>query len=168
MLFPRSAVLAGLIALAAFAPAASETKPRIVSLILSLTEDLFAIGAGPQVVGVSAWTDYPARAARLPVVSSFSSVDTERVLQLHPDAVVGIPAQAPLVADLRRAGLTPALLPDDSYDDIFRDLTELGRLSGHSGEAAALETRLRARTAQLERSVRGSLRPRVFVVLGVT
>src|SRR5271165_2962754 len=168
MPFLRGALLAGIVVLATIAPAVSQAKPRIVSLIPSLTEDLFAIGAGGQVVSVSAWTDYPPQAARLPVVGTASSLDTERVLRLHPDAVVGIPAQAPLVADLRRAGLQPSLLPDDSYEDIFRDLRRLGALSGHSGEAAALETRLRARTAQLERSVRGSLRPRVFVVLGVT
>jgi iron complex transport system substrate-binding protein len=167
MVLLRGAVLAGLMALAAFAPADSQTKPRIVSLIPSLTEDLFAIGAGPQVVGVSAWTDFPPQATHLPVIGSASSVDTEQVLRLHPDAVVGIPAQAPLVADLRRAGLRPALLADDSYDDIFRDLSQLGRISGHASEAAALETRLRARTAELEHSVRGTSRPRVFVVLGV-
>jgi iron complex transport system substrate-binding protein len=167
MLFLRRAALAGLLALAAVAPANSQTKPRIVSLIPSLTEDLFAIGAGPQVVGVSAWTDFPPQAARLPVVGSASSVDTELVLRLHPDAVVGIPAQAALVADLRRAGLSPDLLADDSYQDIFSDLARLGRISGHASEAAALEKRLRARTVQLQRSVRGNSRPSVFVVLGV-
>jgi len=167
MLFLRRAALAGLLALAAVAPANSQTKPRIVSLIPSLTEDLFAIGAGSQVVGVSAWTDFPPQATRLPVVGSASSVDTELVLRLHPDAVVGIPAQAALVADLRRAGLSPDLLADDSYQDIFSDLARLGRISGHASEAAALEKRLRARTAQLQGSVRGNSRPSVFIVLGV-
>jgi ABC-type Fe3+-hydroxamate transport system substrate-binding protein len=163
----RNAALAMLLLLGAAAPAGSQAKPRIVSLIPSATEGLFAIGAGPQVAGVSAFTDYPPEATHLPVVSSFDSVDTERVLRLHPDVVVGIAAQAPLVADLRRAGVKTYLLADDSYDDIFRNLTRLGELSGHVPEATALVRRLRARTAQLQQSVRGASRPSVFVVLGV-
>ena len=167
MLFVRNVALAALMLLAALAPAGSETRPRIVSLIPSLTEDLFAIGAGPQVVGVSAWTDYPPPATHLPIVATFTSVDTERVLQLHPDLVVGIAAQAQIVSDLRRAGVAPSLFNDDSYDDIFIDLNALGKLSGHATEAAALAKRLHARTAQLQASVRGASRPSVFVVLGV-
>jgi iron complex transport system substrate-binding protein len=82
--------------------------------------------------------------------------------------VVGIPAQAALVADLKRVGLRVELLPDDSFDDIFADLARLGALSGHPREAARLTTALRARTAALARGVRGAARPSVLVVLGVT
>jgi iron complex transport system substrate-binding protein len=175
MLFARTTALAVILVLGVLAPGGSQTPPRttsqtaprIVSLIPSLTEDLFAIGAGPQVVAVSAWTDYPKEATRLPVVASFTSVDTERILALHPDLVVGITAQAQIVADLRRTGVAPVLLPDDSFDDIFADLAELGKLSGHAREAAALTDQLHARTAALQRSVRGRSRPSVFVVLGV-
>jgi len=141
--------------------------PRIVSLIPSLTEDLFAIGAGNQVVGVSQFTDYPPAAARLPQVASFSSLDAERIVRLHPDLVVGITSQAALTADLRRAGLRTVLMSDDGYNDIFADLAALGRLSGHAPAAAALSARLRARTAALRREVPGDASPRVFVVLGV-
>ena len=147
--------------------AAAPQHPRIVSLIPSLTEDLFAIGAGAQVVGVSQFTDYPPAAARLPQIASFASVDAEKVLSLHPDVVVGIRAQGALTADLRRLGMRPVLLDDDSYEDIFGDLAALGTLSGHAREAAALAARLRARAADLVRSVPAGPRPRVFVALGV-
>ena len=141
--------------------------PRIVSLMPSLTEDLFAIGAGSQVIGVSQFTDYPPAAARLPQVASFSSLDAEQIVRLHPDVVVGIPSQAALTADLRRAGLRTVLISDDGYDDIFADLAALGRLSGRASEAAALSARLRAQTVELMRRVPRGARPRVFVVLGV-
>jgi len=144
------------------------TQPvRVVSLIPSLTEDLFAIGAGPSVVGVSQFTDYPPAAARLPLVSTFSSVGAEKIVRLHPTVVVGIPAQTALVGDLRRLGLRVVLVSDDSFDDIFSDLAMLGRLTGRSHEAAALSARLRARTAELVRRVPAGPRPTVFVVLGV-
>jgi iron complex transport system substrate-binding protein len=146
-------------------PAAA--SPRIVSLMPSLTEDLFAIGAGPQVVGVSQFTDRPAAAAALPAVASFASVDAERIVRLHPGLVVGISAQAALVAGLRHAGLRIELLRDDSFDDLFATLARLGVLSGHPGEAARLAKALHRRTAQLVARVPAAPRPRTFVVLGV-
>ncbi len=162
------AALGGLIAFATLAVSAAPVHPRVVSLMPSLTEDLFAIGAGPQVVAVSQFTDYPPEAAHLPAVSSFASIDAESIFRLHPDVVVGITSQASFVADLRRLGVRIVLLDDDSYDDIFRNLATLGALSGHAREAAALGSALRARTAALQRRVTGADRPRVFVVLGVT
>lgn len=166
MLFPiaRAFLLAALFAL----PLPASGKPRIVSLLPSLTEDLFAIGAGPQVVGVSMFTDFPRAAVRLPMVGSSSSIDAERIVRLHPDLVVGIPAQAALVADLRRSGLRVELLRDDSFDDLFDTLRRLGKLAGHSAEAAALERRLHARTAELVRRIPAGPRPKVFIVLDTT
>ena len=120
----------------------------------SLTEDLFAIGAGPLVVGVSAFTDYPAAAKSLPVVNSFSSVQTERVVKLHPDLVVGISSQYNLSADIAKTGIRTELMTDDSYADIFANLERLGSLSGRRAQAASLA----------QPNPRG---PRCFVVLGV-
>jgi iron complex transport system substrate-binding protein len=154
---------------AAPAPAATPAPvgPRIVSLMPSLTEDLFAIGAGPQVVGVSQFTDRPAAAASLPAVASFASVDAERIVRLHPGLVVGISAQAALVAGLRHAGLRIELLRDDSFDDLFATLARLGVLSGHPEAATHLAKSLHERTAQLVARVPAGPRPRTFVVLGV-
>jgi iron complex transport system substrate-binding protein len=155
-------------ACAAAAPARDDVPHRIISLIPSLTEDLFAIGAGPAVVGVSQFTDYPKAATALPVVASFSSVDTEKAVTLHPDVVVGIEAQRAEADDVRRAGLRTVLLRDDGFEDIFADIEALGLLTGHLDDARALEERLRARTTALVKSVRPHQRPpSVFVVLGV-
>jgi cobalamin transport system substrate-binding protein len=160
------AVLA-LSACAAAAPAHPDIPQRIVSLIPSLTEDLFAIGAGPAVVGVSAFTDYPPAAAKLPVVANVSGANVERIVMLHPDVVVGIASQTAPAADIRRAGIRTVLLKDDDFEDIFRDIEALGLLSGHDEEGRALTDRLRARTLELMRTVRKRARPlRVFVVLG--
>jgi iron complex transport system substrate-binding protein len=166
MLLVRGVTLA-ILSVALAAPLPAHSQPRIVSLMPSLTEDLFAIGAGSQVVAVSQYTDYPPAAAALPAVASVNAVDAERVFRLHPDVVVGIESQAPLLADLRRLGVRVVLVDDDSYGDIFQTLTVLGRLSDRAREAQALAASLRARTAALERSVPRGAAPRVFVVLGV-
>lgn len=158
----RLVALAASLALVAAAPAPAH---RIVSMIPSLTEDLFAIGAGPLVVGVSAFTDYPPEATRLPHVASFSSVDTERIVKLHPDLVVGIPSQQNLSVDVAKTGIRTELLRDDSFDDIFADLERLGTLSGRRAQADVLVRSLRAQAAALARP--NSHGPTCFVVLGV-
>ncbi len=141
---------------------------RIVSLVPSLTEDLFAVGAGSSVVGVSQYTDYPPEAKRLPQVASFAAINAERVVALHADLAVGIPAQDRLAGDLRRAGIRVELIRDDTFADIFTDLATVGDLTAHTVEARALIARLHARTAALTRSVkRRARKPSVFVVLGV-
>jgi iron complex transport system substrate-binding protein len=141
---------------------------RIVSLVPSLTEDLFAVGAGSSVVGVSQYTDYPPEAKRLPQVASFAAINAERVVALHADLAVGIPAQDRLAGDLRRTGIRVELIRDDTFGDIFTDLTTVGELTAHAAEARAVIARLRARTGTLMRSVkRRARKPSVFVVLGV-
>jgi iron complex transport system substrate-binding protein len=141
---------------------------RIVSLIPSLTEDLFALGAGSTVVAVSEYTDYPPPARKLPRISTAFNVDAERVVALHPDVVLGIPSQAGMAAPLVRAHLRVELIRNDTFDDIFTTLTRLGKLLGRETAASALERRLRAQTTALLRSVNERRHPRVFVVLDTT
>ena len=167
----RALALVAALTISACAPAApahADLPHRVVSLIPSLTEDLFAIGAGPMVVGVSEYTDYPPAATALPIVASYGSADVERIVQLHPDVVVGIAAQSAPAADVRKTGIRTVLLDDDGFDDIFRDIEALGLLTGHADDAHNLTDRLRAQTTELLRGVHRRAHPlRVFVVLGV-
>jgi iron complex transport system substrate-binding protein len=61
---------------------------RIVTLAPFLTELVFAAGAGDRVVGVSAYSDYPEQARKLPVVSSAAGVSLEQVAALKPDLLL--------------------------------------------------------------------------------
>src|SRR5580704_430723 len=87
----------------------------IVTLVPSFADDVYAVGAGRQLVAVSAFTDDP-RAAALPRVADSASVDAEEIVGLRPNLVIGIPSQARLVEPLRRAHLRVVLLSDDGYD----------------------------------------------------
>jgi iron complex transport system substrate-binding protein len=140
---------------------------RIVTLMPSLADDVVAIGARADLIGVSKFSDNVPDAAALPVVGDFSSVDIERIISLHPDVVAGIPSQAQLVVPLQRAGIKVVLIPDDTYDDIFTDLTTLGQLTGHTAAAQAEVASLKAETARLSaQAAHRAHRPSVFVVIG--
>lgn len=137
---------------------------RIVSLVPSLTEDLCAAGAARQLVGVSEYSrDIPC-AANVPRVNDFASVDSEKIVRLHPDLVVAIPSQTGMTAAIRRLGIRIVFIPDDTYAQLFSAIAELGRLSGHAREAHVLIRRLQTRTARLRSQEHFRHAPSVFFV----
>jgi iron complex transport system substrate-binding protein len=146
---------------------ASHAAARVVTLVPSFADDVYAIGAGSQLVAVSAFTDAP-QAKALPRVADASSVNAEAIVALRPSVVIGIPAQARFVEPLRRANVPVVLLPDDTYEQIFTNLRAIGALTGHQSQAAATIARLQRETAALTaRAHRFVHRPSLFMVLGV-
>ncbi|HEY3675362.1 MAG TPA: helical backbone metal receptor [Candidatus Tumulicola sp.] len=147
-------------------PAITTTHVRVVALDPFVADDMYAVGCGSNLVGVSSFTDDP-RAKSLPRVADAMSVDNERIVALRPDVVIGIPSQQRLAGVLSHAGITVMLLPDDSYESIFTNLHVIGNICGHLDEAATLVGSLRRETEQLRAQARKfRRRPSVFVVLG--
>jgi len=161
-------LLAGSFVLLSSAAPTHAAAHRIVSLIPSLTEDLFALGAGPNVVGVSEYSDYPPAAKRLPKVASFTSLDAERIVAMHPDLIVGDASQEALSVPLVRAGLNVQLFSEDSVPQIYDVLRRLGRLLAREPQASALIASMRATSAKLMRHVDRAHAKSVFVVLDVS
>jgi iron complex transport system substrate-binding protein len=138
---------------------------RVVTLMPSFAEDLCAMGKASLIAGVSEYGNSAACAPHAPAVANFSSVDVEKVISLHPDLVVAIPAQRRLAAPLERAGIRMVYLSDDSFGDLFRNIRMLGELTGSERAANRLNDRLRSRTNELRASGHFTKRPAVFVVL---
>jgi iron complex transport system substrate-binding protein len=120
----------------AVAPAAR----RVVSLIPATTELLFAIGAGPVVVGRTAWCDYPAAAAKVPNLGDGIAPNVEAVLASHPDLVIlyNSAQNAAIAARLRGLGIAALRLNTDSLGDVARVGRLLGRLTGHARAADSM------------------------------
>lgn len=134
---------------------------RIVSLAPHLTEVLFAAGAGPQVVGVVAYSDYPEEAARLPQVGGYTSIDLEAVVALRPDLVVAWASgnRAANIDGLRALGIAVYLNEPRRMEDVARSLENIGQLAGTGAQARAAATAFRERRAAL--AARYSERPPV-------
>ena len=81
---------------------------RIVSLAPHATEMLFAAGAGPYIVGVAEFSDFPPEAKRIPSVGSGVSLDLERIIQLKPDRSVSRYTKANLTTLRRLPGRSNA------------------------------------------------------------
>ncbi len=117
---------------------------RIISLAPHITELLYAAGAGPAVVGVSTWSDYPPAAKKLPIVADGSRLELERIIDLQPDLVIAWKSgsSARQLARLRKLGLIVFESEPRSYEDIARSLERFGRLAGSTeGKKAAARFR---------------------------
>ncbi len=120
-------------------PRAATGKPAIVSLAPSLTEMIFAIGAGEQLVGRTTACDWPAAAAKVPVVGSFGRPSLEVLAAIHPDLVVDVDlADEEMGKKISALGIQQESITCKSPDDIPAALRKLGKLTGHTRVADSL------------------------------
>ena len=157
--------LLGALALAAFgchhAPAAPGGARRIVSLAPGITETLFAIGAGPDVVARSDYCDYPPEVTRLPRVGTSLTPGYETITRLTPTLIVGEAGANARKRELEALGPT-LLLPWLTLDEVVASTRELGRRTGTEAAADALAARLKTRL-DVPAPPHG---PRVLLVIG--
>lgn len=140
------------------------TSPqRIVSIAPSVTEILFAVGAAPQVVGVSSADDYPPEVRYKPRVGGVQ-LDYERIAILRPDLVVGVASlQRPALERLRVLGYRVMAVDPRSLSDTYGTIQMIGRVTGRGGAARVVLDSMRARESRVTHAVAGSPKPRVFV-----
>ncbi|MBT9590287.1 MAG: cobalamin-binding protein [Thiobacillus sp.] len=130
---------------------------RIISLTPHLTELLFAVGAGSQVVGVDSASDYPQAVQALPRVGGYSRINFERILALKPDLVIAWVGgnRAADIHGLRKMGVPVLQTQATRLEDVARLLRLVGLASGHAeaGKEAArtFSTRLAALQVPMNR-----------------
>jgi cobalamin transport system substrate-binding protein len=127
----------------------SNTYPsKIVSLSPTATEMLFAIGAGPQVVAVDEYSNYPANAPKTNL-SGFTP-NAEAIAAKNPDLVVLSDDIKGIVGQLNtlkiKTHMTPAA---KTLDDAYQEIKELGEVTGHAKEAEALNKQIKDDLAKL-------------------
>jgi len=107
---------------------------RVVSLIPAATELLFAIGAGPSVVGRTQYCDYPAAAQAVANLGDGIKPSIEAVLAQRPDLVVlyNSGQNAAVAGRLRELGIPHLRINTDALSDVPRVSRLLGLLTGHS------------------------------------
>ncbi len=122
------------------------TPKRIVSLAPHATELLFAVGAGEQVVGVSAWSDWPVEARRKAQVGDIAALDLERIRALRPDVVIAWQSgnRQSELERLRQLRIPLYFSEVPRLDDLPAALKRLGALTGHVDMARQAADRVAA------------------------
>lgn len=140
---------------------------RIVSLAPDVTEILFAIGAGANVVGVISGSDYPAAAKRLPVVGSYAGIDKERLLNLHPDLIItwSHTFDRALVT-LKRMGIPVYVTEPHHLQDVAQTMRQLSVLTGHEKQGEQAANDYLAALLQLKKDYQATQPVSVFYQIG--
>ncbi|MEM6511434.1 MAG: cobalamin-binding protein [Pseudomonadota bacterium] len=169
---PRAALLTALVLATLLAGCESGDRtansasdaPRFVTLAPHLAEILFAVGAGSQLVGVSAYSDYPAEVTELPLVGDAFTVDQEQLALLNPDILLawesGMPAST--IDDLRSAGYRVEVIRTRGLDDIETAMRHIGELAGTASTAVSVADSFRAELDALAAEHAGKTELSVF------
>lgn len=126
---------------------------RIVSLAPHLTELMFAVGAGEQLVGTVDYSDYPAAALKIPRVGAYNSISFEAIVNLSPDLVLAWQSGngGEMIARLRALGLPVYVDEPDSLAAIGVSLGNLGLLAGTEPEAERAMKKYQQKLQELRR-----------------
>jgi iron complex transport system substrate-binding protein len=162
----RRTLLAAAFVAAAIPIAAAQRPQRIISIIPAVTEMLFAIGAGPQVVAVGSFDEYPPEVQKLERVGALLDPDLERILALKPDLVIVYTSQTDLQKQLDRAGVSTFRYEHGRLDDVMSTIRALGARVGHREEAERTARDIESELAALSRKLAGQPRPKTLLVIG--
>lgn len=145
-------------------PAAATTHSRLVTLAPNLTELVFAAGAGDTLVGVSAYSDFPEYATRLPVIGDAFVVDQERLAVLQPDLLLVWQSGTPehVVDELRSIGYNVEVIRTRKLADVAAALRRIGVLTNNSEQADVVATAYTERLRNIGLRYESAAQLRVF------
>ncbi len=141
-------VAAALVGCGATGP--GERADGVVSLVPSVTEIVFAVGAGERLVGNTSYCDYPPAARGVYKVGDFANPDIERIVALHPVLVfLSLPVHRPLAEKLAELGIDCYASSPASVEDVLAEIDSIGRLLDAAPAAGRVVGRMRARLEAL-------------------
>ena len=113
---------------------------RIGTLAPFLTELVYAADAGKQLVGVSAFSDYPPAAKFIPVIADYQGVAVESLLATKPDLVLAWQTgnRPQDIVRLKALGIPVVQFELKTLADIPRAITKIALLAGVSGQPQAV------------------------------
>ena len=140
---------------------------RIVSLVPSVTEILYALKAEDMLVGVTDFCDFPAEARRKPSVGGMVAPSLEAVAALRPDLIVATTegTREDTFTQLTRLGIPVYLVAVHRVAEVKALIVRLGGLTGRQAAAAAIVAQLEQRIGAVTKAVGALERPRVLYVL---
>lgn len=140
---------------------------RVVSLAPNLTEIVFAVGAGTNLVGNTTYCDFPAEARKVEKVGDTFHPSLERIIALRPQLVLVSTASQleGFTEQLSSHNIEVFVTDPHSLEDIFRSIGVIGELLGKKESANLLVAKLRDRTTAVENAIKPFPRLRVFYQL---
>jgi ABC-type Fe3+-hydroxamate transport system substrate-binding protein len=140
---------------------------RVVCMIPNVADIVYSMGAGSDVVAISAFTKYPKEALAKPSIGLPLNPSLETIVALHPDLVLGSGDLNTLefAGHLQRLGIPVFMVDPHGIAGIYTSILSLGSVLNRETDANALVLRLRARVEAVKARVAGKPKVRVFMAI---
>jgi len=142
---------------------------RIVPIFASNTEIVASLGLADRIVGIEAYTRYPAEVLDRPLVGGRLGFSVDAIVALRPDLVVVTPsrqAASQLVDPMERLGVPVLVLLGRSVEEILANIRLVARASGVAERGEAVAGRFADRLARVASRVAGEPAPAVVMITG--
>ncbi len=146
-----------------------QSPKRIVSLAPSVTEMLFAVGAGDDLVGVTSYCDHPQEVKLKTRIGGMTNPNYEKIVELKPDLII-VTVEGNTKEDfnkLEQLGMKIFVTNPRNFSGINRSILDIGKITGYERNARELVSQLRAREANVRRSVEALSKPKVLVLVSL-
>jgi iron complex transport system substrate-binding protein len=142
---------------------------RIVSLGSSLTEEVFLLGCGDRLVGVTIYCERPPAAKEKEKVGTVVEVDLERIVNLKPDLILATSLTDPRDKErLKDLGIRLVEFPyARDFSQVCEKFMELAALLGKEEEGWRIVREAKGRVEAVKERVKNLPRPKVFVQIGM-
>ncbi len=149
------------------APQSGDKKgQRIVSLAPSITEILFALNLGPQVVGDTKFCDYPPAAENKSKIGGYYDVNYEAIVALEPDVVILLEEHSKARRHLKKLDINTLQVNNQTVNGILDTITTIGKRCDRTQKAKELVTNLRRRMKNIREKTAGRRKPKALVCIG--
>lgn len=138
---------------------------RAVSLAPNLTENIFAIGAGNKLVGVTTFCNYPPETSKIQKIGDTLNPNIETIISLKPDVVfISTASQIEsFVGQLEKQNISVFVTNSNSIEGIYQSILQLGDVLGENEKAKILVEALKKRVADVEARTASAKDVKVFV-----
>lgn len=129
----------------------NKTKPSIIALAPHVVEMLYAVGAGEQIIGTTAFADYPEAAKEIPRIGNYVRLQIERVIELQPDVIIAWKSGNPSddLARLKQLGFKVIYSQPHSFEDIANEIRHFASITGHQEKGEQVAQRFEAELAEI-------------------
>jgi len=145
------------------------SKPlTIVSLGPNVTEIIFSLGKGNNLIGRTQFCDYPAEAASIEAVGNMQEPNIERIIELNPDIVIASTHVSPeKIGLLEKAGIaTVGIYNDSTFEGVYSTIRDIGKVLGASNNAERLIFEMGITISDVTKRVAGKSKPSIYYVVG--
>ena len=145
------------------------TPRRIICLAPSITEIVYALGAGRRVVGVSNFSNYPPAATKKTKIGPFTTPNLEAIIALRPDLVIGLKGANPawVFKRLKKLNIQVLLLKNGGIDTIWENILCVGKALDKEVRAKDLVKKLQEEINTLTQRIKNLPKPKVFFQLSL-